>query len=501
MAHTNIRTSHSLSQFPLATSICALLLLFSWSEQKGFAQAQYVEDALRYTLPNNMYSVRQGALGLAYNGIADDAAAAFTNPAGLTLLPAAEFSVGLQGLFNNNTSTYLGNTFVRNSNTIAPSHLALVLPVRVGESGNFSFSFSYARESDFTRFDSLSGFNTESTLISSWVDGQRTNNLTNNFAWRLKLADTVNRRFVTPVRNNLQQNMSLRESGELHNVNVGFGIDITPQIALGVSFIGTFGELRSFRRIQEIDLQNRYNRLDRINFSTVDFFRLSYAELLTQSVSGLKFVIGAQGRIGEKTRIGASCTLPLPTRINENFSRNAIARFDPITDSIAYNPTDSPTISYLFSSPFVFNVAASTHLDGLTVSGSAEYMDFQGLNFQGGNFAGAQLDANAINVAARDLLRTQVRVGLGAEYEFAGTPFVVRGSCNYASSPFADGKADVSPLLTGAVGVGYYLGTNGRLDALYRVNQQNSVNQIYEGATFRSTQNLHLVAVQYSVRF
>lgn len=501
MAHSKIHPAKKNYRISHNTCIYALLLLLCCTVRESFGQAQYVEDALRYTLPNNLHSVRQGALGLAYNGIADDAAAAFTNPAGLTLLPAAEFSAGLQGLFNNNTSTYLGNTFVRNSNTIAPSHLSLVLPVRVGESGNYSFSFSYARESDFTRFDSLSGFNTESTLISSWVDGQRTNNLTNNFAWRLKLADTVNRRFVTPLRNNLQQNMGLRESGEIHTIAAGFGIDVTPQIALGVSLIGTFGQFRSFRRIQEIDLQNRYNRLDRINFSTVDFFRMSYAELLTQSVSGLKFVIGAQGRIGERTRIGASCTLPLQTRVNENFSRNAIARFDPITDSIAFNPPDSPTITYLFSTPFVFNLAASTHIDGLTISGSAEYMNFQGLNFQGLTLPGAQIDANAVNVAIRNLLNVQVRFGIGAEYEFAGTPFLARGSFNYASTPYIEGTAEVSPLLTGAVGIGYYLGINGRLDALYRVNQQYSVNQIYEGATFRSTQNLHLVAVQYSVRF
>jgi long-subunit fatty acid transport protein len=460
------------------------------------SQTQYLEDGLRYAIPSNMYSVRQGAFGVAYSGLADDYAATFVNPAGLTLLPTAEFSAGMQYLVNNNTSRFLNNAFVRNQGTFAPTHIGLVLPVRTGESGNFSFSLGFSREGDFTRRDTLSGFNTESTLISSWVDGQNSRDLRNNFAWRMKLADTVNGRFVTPLRNNLQQNISLQESGEMNTLAAGFGIDLTKNLAVGVSLIGSFGTYRYFRRIQEVDIQNRYNRLDARNFTNVDFFRMAYAELLTQRISGVKIIVGAQGRINDNIRVGASVTLPTQYQILEDFSQSGITRFDPAMDSIAFNPTDPGTMRYFVTSPFVVNVGASAHFSGLTLTFGGEYTNFQEMNFRSN-----QIDANTINLTVRQVLSSQFRFGAGAEYEFAGTDFVARGSFNYITAPYISGQADVSSLLTGAVGLGYYLAVNSRLDVLYRVTQQSMTNMVYQGLNFRSEQNIHTIALQYSVRF
>jgi hypothetical protein len=458
-------------------------------------QAQYVEDGLRYALPNNILSVRQGALGVAYSGIADDYAATLVNPAGLTLLPAAEFSTGVQFLTNNNSATFLGNTFVRNASAFAPTHLGLVLPVRVGESGNFSFSLGYSRASDLTREDTLSGFNTESTLVDSWIRGQRGRDLSTNFAWRMLLADTVGGSLFTPVKNNLQQNIGVRQSGDVSNISAGFGVDVTPNLSLGISLVGTFGSYRYFRRVQEIDLQNRYNRLDAKNFTNVDFFRLSYAELLIQDVAGIKVIIGAQGRISDNVRLGASVTLPSSFQVTEQFSKNGITRFDR-GDSIAFNPTDTPELQYTFTTPLVINAGASVHLKGLTLTAGGELTSLQSMIFRGNG-----LDAGSVNETARQLLGMRVQVGIGGEYEFANSPILVRGSVNYASTPYQEGRTQASAQVIGAVGAGYYLAANSRLDALYRVSQSSTTNLVYDGLTFRSVQFIHIVALQYSVRF
>jgi long-subunit fatty acid transport protein len=461
-----------------------------------FGQAQYVEDGLRYALPNNILSVRQGALGAAYAGLADDYAATLVNPAGLTLLPAAEFSAGVQFLTNNNSTTFLGNTFVRNASTFAPTHVGLVLPVRVGESGNVSFSLGYSRTSDFTRQDTLSGFNTESSLVHSWVQEQRTRDLRRNFAWRMLLADTVGGNLFTPVRNNLQQNIGVRESGDLSSVSAGFAVDVTPNFALGVSLIGSLGTYRYVRRIQEVDLQNRYNRLDGKAFTNVDFFRHSYNEFLTQQVAGLKIIIGAQGRIADNLRLGASVTLPSSFQVTEEFRQNGITRFDR-GDSVAFNPTDTPDLQYSFTTPLVVNAGASVYVNGLTLTAGAEYTDVQSMTFRGSG-----LDAGAVNETVRQLLGVQIRAGVGAEYEFANSPLLVRGSVNYSSTPYQEEQgSQVSAQMMGAVGLGYYLAANSRLDVLYRVTQQSMTNRVYGTLTFGSIQNIHTTAIQYSVRF
>lgn len=495
-----MRSISKLSFFLLNTAPILLLSMITCglfcTPPKTLSQTQYIEDGLRYATPSNFYSVRQGAFGVAYSGIADDYAAMYVNPAGLTLLPTSEFTLGAQFLVNNNSSTFLGNTFVRNGTAFAPTHVGLVLPVRIGEAGNYSFSLGFSRESDFTRRDSLSGFNTESTLISSWVDGQTTSDLTRNFAWRMKLADTIGTRFFTPVRNNLQQNIGIQESGEMNTIAAGFGIDITKNFAVGVSLIGSLGNYRYFRRIQEVDLQNRYNRLDGVNFTNVDFFRMSYVELLTQQISGLKIILGAQGRINDNIRVGGSVTLPTQYQVSENYSQSGITRFDPQNDSISFNPTDTPLLRYFISSPLVINLGASAHLAGLTLTFGGEYTNFQTMTFRS-----SQVDANGVNVVARELLGTQLRLGVGGEYEFSGTNVLVRGSVGYTSTPYQEGKAQVSSQMTGAVGIGYYLAVNSRLDAVYRVVQQTMTNEVYRGLTFQSVQNIHTVALQYSVRF
>lgn len=479
------------------TLICLLCCTISFTISTMHGQTQYIEDALRYSIPNNMYNVRQGALGTAYSGIADDYAATFINPAGLTLLPAAEFTAGLQFLTNNNTSRFLGSPFVRNASTLAPTHVGLVLPVRISEDGgNYSFSLGFSREGDFTRSDTLTGFNTESTLISSWVDNQTSRDLSRNFAWRLKLADTVNNRFITPIRNNLQQNIGIQESGEMSTISAGLGIDLSKNLAVGVSIIGSFGSYRYYRRVLEVDLQNRYNRLDTRSFTNVDFFRMSYAELLTQNVSALKIILGAQGRISDNIRLGGSVTIPTGYQVSENYSQNAIAKFDPVNDSIIYNPTDTPLLRYSISAPFVVNIGGSANFGGLTLTAGGEYTNFQGIRFTSN-----QVDANTINAVTTQLLGTQVRVGVGSEYEFTGTPFLLRGSVNYLTSPYLEGRAQVSSQVVGAIGAGYYIGLNARLDALYRITQQSMTNEVYPGLTFNSVQNIHTIALQYSVRF
>ena len=64
------------------------------------AEAQFIEDALRFINPNSAPTARVGALGHSYFGFSDDASAVLTNPAGLTLIPTSELGVG----FNYNRS-------------------------------------------------------------------------------------------------------------------------------------------------------------------------------------------------------------------------------------------------------------------------------------------------------------------------------------------------------------------------------------------------------------
>lgn len=458
------------------------------------AQAVYLEDALRYARPNGMTAPRAGALGIAYSGIADDFAALYVNPAGLTMLPLAEFSASGQFNSYNGTVTHFGTTMSSNRTSGFLGHIGIVLPVRLGDAGNYSIAIGYTRESDFTGGDTISGFNTASSLINTWVTRQQAGNLNGNPAWELALADVVNNRFITPLRSNLQQEVGIRERGALNTLSIGLGVDIIRNLSLGIAFIGTFGEYNYRRIFRELDAQNRYTRLDTRNLTDIDFRDMRMVEFIDQGLSGSRLVFGAQGRFGDNIRAGASFTLPLGFQATEQFSTSYNASFDN-NETRFFNPNDPSPMPIAFTMPWVLNVGASAHFSGLTVAGSAEISDMRLIRARG-----SAIDATGVEQAANALLTTQLRAGVGIEYDIPNRPFVLRGSYSYFSSPYLQ-SATGGALSIFGLGGGYYLGANSRLDLTYRANLTNVNNLLYSGTGYTSEQVLHQLQAQYVIRF
>lgn len=458
------------------------------------SQAVYIEDALRYAQPNGLITPRAGALGIAYSGIADDYAALYTNPAGLTMLPLAEFSAS--GQFNSyfSTATHFGT--VTPINRLSPffGHIGIALPVRVGDAGNYTIALGFSRESDLAGGDSVVGFNTATSLINSWVLGQNSATLQGNTAWELALADVVNGRFVTPLRNNLQQNVSVRERGAINNLSIGLAVDVTKNLSLGLSFVGMFGEYNYRRTFQESDTKNRYVQLDTRNLTDIDFQRVEAKEFIDHSIAGSRLTAGAQVRIGDNIRAGVAFTLPLEYRITEQISNSNAAFFDD-SDSLFYNPNDPAAQTIRFTLPWNLNIGVSAFVAGITLTGSAEITDYTTVRA-----TGTSLDATAIQQAATALLAMQLRAGIGAEYDIPNLPFVLRGSYTHISSPYTKSETGGVTSIVG-VGGGYYVSPNARFDVVYRLSLRNVNNLLYNGAAYTSNQALNQGAVQFVVRF
>lgn len=475
-------------------SLVVVLCALSMQTLSLFSQAVYIEDALRYGQPNSLITPRAGALGLAYSGVADDFAALYANPAGLTMMPFAEFSASGQFNLYNSTATHFGTISSVNQASPFLGHAGIALPVRVGEAGNFTIAFGYTRESDFSGGDSVVGFNTSSSLINSWVLAQNTATLNGNPAWELALADVVNGRFITPLRNNLQQNVSIRERGVMNNISIGVGVDVLKNLSLGISYAGVFGEYNYIQVFKESDDQNRYQQLDTRNLTNIDFRRLSSVNYVNHIIAGGRLIMGAQMRISDNIRAGASFTLPLNYQVLEQASRSYVAVFDK-GDSVFYNPNDPQQQKNNYTLPWILNIGASANVSGFTISGSAEIS-----NLANTRVTGDYLDAVAIQQAATSLLTTQIRAGIGAEYDVPNKPFVLRGSYTYISSPYAKSETGGVASIIG-VGGGYYVSPNSRFDVVYRLSLRTINNLLYDGASYVSNQALNQIGLQYVVRF
>ncbi len=465
------------------------------------AQAQTVEDGLRLSQRNGLYTARMGALGISYNGVADDFAALYVNPAGLTLLPTNEATMGLQFNTSKTTTDYLATTTPWTTNNVILSHLGVVIPIR-SRAGNFSIAFGYSRDNDFNETDTIVGFNTTSSLVQSWVQNQRGTDLSNNRAWRLLLADTVNGRFISPIVGNVAQGVFTKQSGSIGTYSGGIGVDVSQSISVGASIMVMSGSYTYERQFSETDTKNVYNRLDPVNFTNIDFKNYSIRETIRQDISGLRAVLGMQAKIGDDMRLGISVTTPGAYQITDVYQWTGTSTFDNGDIQIAESPTNQ--ITYTIVSPWVFSVGFSGHISGLTLTSGIEYAALQQTEFSTTDPLVKQDAIDALNTEISRVLSSQFRWGVGAEYDLQQLPLVVRGSYSFSASPYQQSAVASSTSII-AFGAGVYLAPNARLDAMYRLSDQSYQvsNYAYNGliSSYQGTKSVGQFALQVVYRF
>ncbi|MFW5701979.1 MAG: hypothetical protein ACOCX7_03440, partial [Bacteroidota bacterium] len=296
----------------------------------GAVSAQFMEDALRYAVPNGIFTPRVAGLNVAYHGIADDAGAMVFNPAGLSLVTKSELTVGL-GFTRNNTETkFLDNFNELSTNNEFISHAALVAPIKMGEN-RASVGIGYFQESDFDNNMKYSGFNKSSSLIG-WEAQNGPQQFEDNWATQLFLANT---KFNTPVTDSVEQYSFVQEGGGLHNFIGAAAFDLNPNVAVGFSFIGKWGSYKYTREYTETDVLNIYDYYDEpdydnnyYGYSNIDFNQLRMNENVTQNISGITGRLALQLRALDFLRVGLSVQFPTYFEVDEDWSQNAEAEYD-----------------------------------------------------------------------------------------------------------------------------------------------------------------------------
>lgn len=424
-------------------------------------RAQTLDDGIRLADREGLYFARRAALGTAYYGVSDDLAAIYTNPAGLTLLPANELSFGFQVTNNKTTSDFLGTSTPWKSSSLGLSHLGAIFPLHTRTP--IVFGLSYAQVGDFSSIDTVSAFNPSSSIVQSWVAQQQGFRLSENRAWRLFIADTVRGRFISPIVGNLQQGAYTQQSGGIHSLAGSVAFDVGKNVGVGLTLAGLFGQYQYQRSYSEADIQNRYDRLDVTAFTNIDFAGLSVAEYIRQDISALQAIVGVQLRIDDSWRCGFSLTTPFSFTITETSNWIGRSTFDNgETTSIQENYDE---VSYRVVMPWVLSAGVSGHISGLTLSGGGEYSTLQNIEF----LSDDPLLVNGLAQLSSEVSRSveaQYRYGVGAEYEIPETPVVVRGSYSYSSSPLRQSSA-LSSINTFAMGLGLYASSNVRIDISY----------------------------------
>lgn len=432
----------------------AIFALISFVVISFSANAQFIEDALRYSGTNNFITPRVAGLNIAYHGIADDVGALLVNPAGLTLLGKNELSAGFGFTHNSNELDIFDNTSNFKVNNEYLSHIAFAAPIPI-ESGFAAVGVGYFKEMDFRNSYDYSIFNTQSTFIAEQADARK------RWTYDMLLADAS---YKTNIRKDLQQTAFVDESGGLHNITGGAAFDLNEFVAVGFSFTGKWGTYDYIRDYSEVDVNNIYK-----TFQIDDMNRLDVREDLTQEVSGITGALGLQGRVYDFMRLGFSIKLPTWYEINETFSRRIDVEFDPNPQTGVidrFNDLSEGKNSYNIRTPFIYSAGMSFNVLGLTFAAGVEYSDVTQLEFSDAT-ADVQEELDKLNrIAIKDLVG-QVTWGFGAEYKIPAMPIIARTSYAKTTSPYQLDIANANKSYF-SIGGSLLLGKSIRIDGLMR---------------------------------
>lgn len=470
----------------LFLQLLAPLLLFP-----ALLSAQFVEDALRFARLDGYATPRAGAIGIGFTALADDISTLHYNPAGLILIPGIEVSGGLFFARNRTQTDFLHLTTAAAISSTAFTHLGVATTQRWG-STRAGIGIAYTLDNDYENSARYAAFNPSSSLVASWA--QETDIPRENWAFRLYLADTVNGRMVTPIRDSLQQEASIRERGGLHSLLGGIAFELTPQVSLGFTIALKYGRFTYSRDYREYDLLNRYNWLDTVQFTNVDFSSLQLQEDLTQELSGITGSVGLLFRMGNFLRLGAHVRFPTFFQVRERFARSAVATFD---NGDRKRLSEDGHNSYNLRTPFVFACGVALHIPEteLTFTAGAAYADVTQLEF-----TDAPWEVLQLNRLIGEQLVGQVLWGAGVEWKLPLLPLSGRASFQSITSPYGRDipKAATSVFATGAA---LYLAPNVRLDILFRYLEAAELRTNYGNSSYTLTRTPWTIAAGLTYRY
>jgi long-subunit fatty acid transport protein len=464
----------------------------------GLALAQYPEDALRLGLSGPGVGARALSMGGAYTGVASDYSAIYWNPAGLAQMQYSEFSAGLSYLSTKDNSTFFGSAESYSNSATTLNSLGLVQKVPTVR-GSLVLGFGFHRSANFLSGLSFTGFNPNSSIIQTYArDGAKyPSDLSDNIAYQTYLADfdTATGNFISPIANRVTQLAKVLESGGLNNWSIAAGVDIAPNVSLGLTLTYVAGSYHYERSYEEQDRAHVYEYDPaRVTQYDMDYFTLD--EYIDGDISGFNAKFGLLYRVPDRFRFGVTVKTPTSFSIEESYGTSARAYFDNgdiMPESKPFSTSDAT--KYGVRTPWVFGAGASVMLGALTLSGDVEYTDWTQMEFKDANSG-----VIAQNKDFKTLFRATADLRAGLEYEFPGG-FRIRGGYAWNPSPYKDDpSAFDQKYLTG--GLGIPLGGSTMLDLTYarggwdtfRTNY-NSTSRVDESIT------THTILATFSHRF
>ena len=417
------------------------------------AKAQNEVDALRYSFNDTPGTARSLGMGGAFGALGADNSSFWNNPAGLAIYKrnTFEFSLGLHS--RTTDANYMGNTESSQKNRLNVPSLGYVAVKQQDDRIRTTFGFGLGTIRNFNQTITINGKVDGTSLLDVFArqaNGIAYDEVRDQFPFGAGLAwdaylidplDTLQNTYV-PVAygNDISQTKTINRSGRQSEATFALGAAIDEKLFLGM----TIG-------FQVVNFYEKSKYTESFASSTVlDYY--TFSEDLQAKGNSVNAKLGFIYRASEWLRVGAAWQSPSKLIMSEMYSTRMYSQFR-AGDSYDENSITLNS-NYIVRSPSKFMANAAFVMGKVgVVSADYELMNYGRIRMNG---TGLSNDYNysAENEAIRENYEIAHKVKIGMEIRVADN-WRVRGGTIYQQSPFVNGSASNTSVITYTGGLGF----------------------------------------------
>lgn len=399
-------------------------------------RAQNETDALRYSQNFFAGTARSTAMGGAFGALGGDFASASLNPAGIGVYRSNEFTISPGLIFDNTSTSYLGNTRTDNQYQFTLNNLGIVYSKQTGKDEGwvgYSFGIGYNQLNNFNRNTMmggimLSGGNESSSFLDNFTNNANLGIWSDYYE---QLAEDANLMpYDTEYWNDINnagygqsQRRRIQEGGSMGETAFTFGANYSNRLYFGA----TFG-------IHRMRYSNYTDHTEIDDAQIIDYFdSFTFRETLETRGTGYTFKAGLIFRPISLIRIGAAFHIPTFYRIREDFSTDMASNFDDPGENVPIARSPILQSEYWLRTPYKVIGSVAFQVGKVAMIGvDYEFMDYRQANMDNrGATDYALMDAND---RIKNVYSVAHNLRAGAELHLG--PMYLRAGAAFYDSPF-----------------------------------------------------------------
>ncbi len=410
--------------------------------------AQTPQEAVYFLHDESGVGIKAQSMGNAFVGVANDYSAIYWNPAGLTQLETSEIDGSIYHLKYNNAATYVGSTIFddRSFTKLHSLGLAYKFPT---DRGSFVIAFGYNRFKNYDEYLSFSGFSQDSIDLG------------------FDLEDDEGNVAFYPFSKNVQRTEEIRQDGNLGAWSLGGGLQLSPNLAIGLTFDYFSGKNQYMLDFFQDDVDNNYNQYP------ADYDAYEVYDKITSKFRGWGIKVGTMLHLSDDLRAGLTVELPHSMIVYETYSSTDVLYFDDGSGSEA--DLGSGEWEYAIKYPFKFSGGISLDMGPFTFAGSFNYRDWTQVEFdipEGRSFTDDYQSLLDDNRFFSTSFRATFGWAAGGELRVPGTGLQLRAGYRVVPSPLINANEILDRKYISA-GIGYSIDKHAVLNLSYTLGKWN----------------------------